>query len=151
MRHNDATRIGGSLHGLAGHPPRPLLLEARLGCAVGEWREKQRVVLAGDAWIADGNYHETLDLRLERADTLVVVDMPWWLCSGRALVRGCRMPGELPDGCDYSAWARVNPSAMVTVEAKVPSGATKPFATAAHRSSRHTVTCTGRGHKSPEA
>ena len=42
-----------------------------------EWREKQRVVLAGDAWIADGNYHETLDLRLERADTLVVLDMPW--------------------------------------------------------------------------
>ncbi|MFT3852713.1 MAG: AAA family ATPase [Ilumatobacteraceae bacterium] len=32
-----------------------------------EWREKQRAVLAGDAWIADGNYRETLDLRLERA------------------------------------------------------------------------------------
>ena len=71
-----------------------------------EWREKQRVVLAGDAWIADGNYHETLDLRLERADTLVVLDMPWWLCTGRALVRGFRMPDELPTGCDYSRWAR---------------------------------------------
>ena len=72
-----------------------------------EWREKQRVVLAGDAWIADGNYHETLDLRIERADTLVVLDMPWWLCSGRALRRGFQMPGELPGGCDYSAWARL--------------------------------------------
>ena len=71
-----------------------------------EWREKQCVVLAGDAWIADGNYHETLDLRLERADTVVVLDMPWWRCSGRALRRGFRMPGELPPGCDYSAWAR---------------------------------------------
>ena len=71
-----------------------------------EWREKQRVVLAGDAWIADGNYHETLDLRIERADTLVVLDMSWWLCSARALRRGFRMPGELPEGCDYSAWAR---------------------------------------------
>jgi hypothetical protein len=29
-----------------------------------EWREKQRTLLAGEAWIADGNYHETLDLRL---------------------------------------------------------------------------------------
>ncbi|MET0909425.1 MAG: hypothetical protein ABWZ99_08140 [Ilumatobacteraceae bacterium] len=72
-----------------------------------EWRDKQRMVLAGDAWIADGNYHETLDLRIERANTLVVLDMPWWLCSGRALLRGFRMPGELPDGCEYSAWARL--------------------------------------------
>ena len=72
-----------------------------------EWREKQRGVLAGDAWIADGNYHETLDLRLERADAVVVLDMPWWRCTGRAFLRGFRMPGELPEGCDYSAWQRL--------------------------------------------
>ncbi len=72
-----------------------------------EWRDKQRVVLGGDSWIADGNYHETLDLRIELADTVVVLDMPWWLCSGRALLRGLRMPGELPEGCDYSPWARL--------------------------------------------
>lgn len=71
-----------------------------------EWRRKQHVVLAGDTWIADGNYHETLDLRIGRADTVVVLDMPWWLCSARALRRGFRMPGELPEGCPYSAWAR---------------------------------------------
>src|SRR6478736_6654585 len=51
-----------------------------------EWREKQRGLLAGDAWIAEGNYHETLDLRLERADTVVVLELPWWRCSGRALL-----------------------------------------------------------------
>jgi adenylate kinase family enzyme len=72
-----------------------------------EWREKQRDVLAGEVWIADGNYDETLDLRLRRADTVVVLDMPWWLCAGRALLRGFRMPGELPEGCDYSAWQRL--------------------------------------------
>ena len=38
-----------------------------------EWREKQGGVLAGDAWIADGDDHETLDLRLARADTVVVL------------------------------------------------------------------------------
>lgn len=63
--------------------------------------------LAGDASIADGNYHETLDLRLERADTVVALDMPWWLCAGRAFLRGFRKPGELPEGCDYSAWLRL--------------------------------------------
>ena len=72
-----------------------------------EWAEKQRDVLAGEAWIADGNYHETLEVRLERAHTVVVLDMPWWRCSARAFLRGFRMPGELPEGCDYSAWARL--------------------------------------------
>jgi adenylate kinase family enzyme len=72
-----------------------------------EWREKQRRVLAGNAWIVDGNYHQTLDLRLERADTVVFLDLPWWLCAGRAFLRGFRMPGELPEGCEYSAWQRL--------------------------------------------
>ncbi len=80
-----------------------------------EWREKQREVLAGDAWIADGNYHETLDLRLERADTVVFLDMPWWVCAGRALLRGFRMPGELPEGCDYSRWQRLRDEWRLTV------------------------------------
>jgi adenylate kinase family enzyme len=68
-----------------------------------EWREKQQRLLAGDSWIADGNYRATLDLRLERADTVVFLDMPWWLCAWRALVRGVRSrPAgfELPPGCD---------------------------------------------------
>jgi hypothetical protein len=61
-------------------------------------------LLAGDAWIADGNYTETLDLRLERADTVVVLATPWWRCAGRALLRGCRMPDTLPEECEYLAW-----------------------------------------------
>ena len=71
-----------------------------------EWCEKQRDVLAGDAWIADGNYHETLDLRLELADSVVVLDLPWWQCSARALRRGFEMWGELPEGCEFSRFRR---------------------------------------------
>lgn len=74
-----------------------------------EWREKQSALLAGDAWIADGNYQETLDLRLERADTVVILETPWWVCSGQAFRRGLRkpqeaFPGGLPEGCELSAW-----------------------------------------------
>jgi len=75
--------------------------------AEAEWREEQRALLAGDAWIADGNYPETLDLRLERADTAVFLDLPWWLCAGRAFLRGFRMPDELPAGCGYPHWRRL--------------------------------------------
>ena len=73
-----------------------------------EWRDKQHQVLAGDAWIADGNYSETLDLRLERADTIVVLNMPWQMCAGRALLRGVRdSGGEMADGWEDSAWRRL--------------------------------------------
>jgi adenylate kinase family enzyme len=74
-----------------------------------EWRVRQRSLLAGDAWVADGNYHETLDLRLERADTVVILDTPWWLCACRAFRRGVRRPvgTVMPDGCDDSATRRL--------------------------------------------
>jgi adenylate kinase family enzyme len=74
-----------------------------------EWRAKQRSLLAGDAWIADGNYHQTLDLRLERADTVVVLGTPWWVCAGRAFVRGLRRPvgTEMPEGCEDSVIRRL--------------------------------------------
>jgi adenylate kinase family enzyme len=73
-----------------------------------DWQETQRRVLAGDAWIADGNDLETLELRLERADTVVLLDTPWWTCASRAFVRGLRKPvGEMPEGCEDSAWRRL--------------------------------------------
>ena len=72
-----------------------------------EWREKQRRILAGDAWIAEGNYTETLDLRLELADTVVVLATPWWRCAARAFLRGLRMPDRLPEGCEYTPWQRL--------------------------------------------
>ena len=73
-----------------------------------EWRDKQRDLLTGSAWIADGNDPESLDLRLERADTVVLLETPWWICAGRAFVRGLRKPvGEMPEGCADSAIRRV--------------------------------------------
>ena len=75
-----------------------------------EWREKQPDLLTSDEWIVDGNYHATLGLRLERADTVVFLDAPWWVCARRALVRGIRKPPvgfQLPSGCDESALRRL--------------------------------------------
>jgi adenylate kinase family enzyme len=74
-----------------------------------EWREQQRKLLSGDAWIADGNYPETLELRLERAEDVVIVGTPWWTCARRAFLRGLRRPVAWvpPEGCDASATRRL--------------------------------------------
>jgi adenylate kinase family enzyme len=74
-----------------------------------EWREVQSRLLAGQEWIAEGNYHQTLDLRLARADTVVFLDTPWWVCAARAFVRGLRRPEgtQLPDGCEDTGWRRL--------------------------------------------
>ena len=74
-----------------------------------EWRDEQRRLLAGDAWIADGNDLSTLEVRLERADTIVFLDTPWWICAGRAFARGLRKPvGAMPEGCDDSVRRRLD-------------------------------------------
>jgi adenylate kinase family enzyme len=73
-----------------------------------EWSERQRALLARDAWIIDGNYKETLALRLERAQTIVLLDTPWWLCASRSFLRGLRKPvGEMPEGCEDSLTRRL--------------------------------------------
>ena len=74
----------------------------------GEWRDTQRTLLAGDRWIADGNYYDTADVPLERADTVVLLDTPWWLCAARAFVRGLRsQEAELPPGSKDSRTRRL--------------------------------------------
>ena len=74
----------------------------------GEFLEKQRALLAGERWIVDSNDVDN-DLLVERADTLVVLDTPWWLCAWRAFRRGLRRPRDtqLPEGCDESISQRL--------------------------------------------
>ncbi len=73
-----------------------------------ELLDKQRELLAGERWIVDSNDVDD-DLLLARADTLVFLAMPWWLCSWRAFRRGLRRPPgtTLPDGCDESLSQRL--------------------------------------------
>jgi len=74
-----------------------------------EWRDTQRRLLAGDAWILDGNYTETLNLRLDRAHSIILLDTPWWRCAARAFVRGLRRPAgtQMPEGCEDSLIQRL--------------------------------------------
>ena len=51
------------------------------------WRARQARLVRREAWILDGNYLSTLDLRLGAADTVVFVDLPRWRCAWRATRR----------------------------------------------------------------
>src|SRR6266487_2335270 len=68
-----------------------------------EWRAQVQTFISGDAWIMDGNYGGTLDLRLEACDTVVFLDLPRLVCLWRVLRRQVRHFGqvrpELPPGC----------------------------------------------------
>lgn len=52
-----------------------------------EWREIVEKELAKDAWIMDGNFGGTMEMRIEACDTVVYLDLPRTLCFYRALKR----------------------------------------------------------------
>ena len=67
--------------------------------ANGDFDEQLRTELSRDLWVIEGNYLRTLPQRLERADTVVFLDMPRLLCARRILLRRLRAEGEQAPGC----------------------------------------------------
>ena len=69
----------------------------------GEWRERVAALAAGEAWVMDGNYGGTLDLRLAACDTAVFLDLPRLLCAARVVRRWLRYAGrarpDMAPGC----------------------------------------------------
>jgi len=68
-----------------------------------EWRAKVAKLAERDAWIMDGNYGASLDLRLPRADTVMWFDYPRLVCVWRAPQRVAttygRVRPDLAPGC----------------------------------------------------
>jgi adenylate kinase family enzyme len=68
-----------------------------------EWARQVEGLAAGGSWVMDGNYGGTLAMRLARADTVIWLDFPVWLCVWRILRRAIRYRGrtrpDMADGC----------------------------------------------------
>jgi adenylate kinase family enzyme len=70
------------------------------------FRDRVAAALAGERWVADGNYAKVRDLVWDRADTVVWLDYPFPLTFGRLLRRTVARlrTGELLWGTNRERW-----------------------------------------------
>ena len=71
--------------------------------SLADFRDRVTKAHQGEAWISEGNFASwTFDIRLPRAEALIVLDRPRWLCLWRVFRRAAlerdNRP-DLPNGC----------------------------------------------------
>jgi adenylate kinase family enzyme len=71
--------------------------------APSAWRRKVEELAGREAWVMDGNYSATFDLRVPRADAIVWLDLPRWVYFPRTIKRllanyGRQRP-DIGEGC----------------------------------------------------
>ncbi|MNP14209.1 topology modulation protein [compost metagenome] len=68
-----------------------------------EWDAIQKELILHDEWIIDGNYNRTLEIRAERADTVIFIDLSPWITTFRVIKRRIKYQGrtrpDLNEGC----------------------------------------------------
>lgn len=69
-----------------------------------EWESIVRRELEKPEWIMDGNFGGTREMRMRAADTIILLDLPRWLCMWRILKRSLKYYGrtrpDMTDGCN---------------------------------------------------
>jgi len=71
-----------------------------------EWRAIVEKISEGSNWIIDGNYDRTMDIRIQKSDTIIYFDFPTWLCLYnvvKRIIKGKYFNGKRPDcgeGCN---------------------------------------------------
>lgn len=68
-----------------------------------EWARIVTTLADQEEWILDGNYGGTMDIRLQRADTVLFLDRSRWLCVYQVLKRWWQTRGrtrsDMAEGC----------------------------------------------------
>jgi adenylate kinase family enzyme len=93
-----ASRIAGRLNLPLIHLDREYFGPGWTMPAKAEWRERVTALTARPAWVMDGNYASTFDIRVPRATAVIWLDLPRWQCALSVLWRVARNYGRLrPD------------------------------------------------------
>ena len=68
-----------------------------------EWKKTVNKLVQKSSWIMDGNYSETMDVRIKSADTIIYLDYPILKCFWRVIIRIFKYHGvvrsEMANGC----------------------------------------------------
>jgi adenylate kinase family enzyme len=68
-----------------------------------EWLHKVKALTSEDSWVMDGNFGGTLEVRMQRCDTIVFLDLPRPLClwriAKRRLLYHNRSRPDMAEGC----------------------------------------------------
>jgi adenylate kinase family enzyme len=68
-----------------------------------DWKKIVQEFANKSSWIIDGNYGETMDIRIQRADTIIYLDYSTSICLKRVLFRTLKYwrkeRPDMPDGC----------------------------------------------------
>lgn len=69
-----------------------------------DWKKVMEEQTDRPAWIMDGNYGGTMDIRLEKADMIIFMDRSRWLCLYRIIKRQIQYWGrtrpDMTEGCE---------------------------------------------------
>lgn len=74
-----------------------------------EWNHLQGNLVKEEKWIIDGNYSRTLDIRMKRADVIILMDLSRWITVYRVIKRRVMYHGksrpdlnkECPESLDF--------------------------------------------------
>jgi adenylate kinase family enzyme len=75
---------------------------------LAEFRETVARLAATPAWIMDGNYSNTYDLRMPRAHIILWLDYSRWTCMRSVLARTARGYGRVRDGLPAGCPERID-------------------------------------------
>ena len=62
------------------------------------WAERVTKLVQQESWVMDGNYGGTMHLRIPRADTIIFLNLPVWICLFRILKRWIQYRGQIRPG-----------------------------------------------------